>query len=144
MGIQCPKCSGENVQAIRAILQSGTTFSSGTVTGIGVGDGSGVFVGTTSGTSQTTLASRFSAPKKPSKLEVIGTGVMALASSPWLAANGPDVMWRYMNLAFWAVFAWFVWSYRKKSADYKEKYPKWKALHDNGYYCHRCGTAYIP
>lgn len=144
MEMKCPKCGGQHVQAVRVILQSGTTFSNGSVTGVGLGDGAGVFAGTTSGINQTTLAARFSPPKKPSKVEMIGAGVMALASSPWLAASGPDAMWRYLNLALWATFAWFVWSYRKKSAVYKERYPNWKAMHDNGFYCHRCGTSYFP
>lgn len=143
MGMQCPKCGSEHVQAVRVILQAGTTFSNGSMTGIGVGSGAGVFTATTSGMNQTTLAARFSPPKKPSRLEVIGTGVLALASSPWLGASGPDVAWRYLNLALWATFAFFVWIYRRKAAEYKDTYPKWKAMHDNGFYCHRCGTSYI-
>jgi len=42
------------------------------------------------------------------------------------------------------MFAYFVWSFRKKSAVSKKQYPKWKAMHDNGFYCHRYGTSYIP
>ena len=60
MGYKCPKCGGENTQAIRAVLQSGTTYSTGVVNGMGLGtDGAGVFAGNTSSTSQTHLAARF-------------------------------------------------------------------------------------
>ena len=70
-------------------------------------------------------------------------GVLPLVSSPWLAASGPDVAFRYMNLALWAVFAHAVWSYRKKSAVYKVEFPKWKALYDSGFFCHRCGHTFL-
>jgi ribosomal protein S27AE len=143
MGMQCPKCGGDHVQAVRAILQSGTSFSSGIVSGVGAGSGGGMFVGTTSGTSQTTLAARFSPPKKPTRGLMIFMGIVALATSPWLQANGPDVGFKYANMAIWLLLAYFVWSYRKESAVYKKQYPVWKAMHDDGFYCHRCGHAYI-
>jgi hypothetical protein len=119
MGIQCPKCGGEHVQAIRVILQSGTSFSNGTVTGVGVGDGATGYVGTVSSTSKTTLAARFSPPIQPALWPVVAQGAIALASSPWLQAHGPDVGWRYLSLALWANLAHSVWSYRRKSAAYK-------------------------
>ena len=86
MGIQCPKCGSEHVQAVRVILQSGTSFNNGTVTGVGVGDGTTGYVGTVSGTSKTTLAARFSPPVKPALWSVIAVGIMPLVSSPWLGA----------------------------------------------------------
>jgi hypothetical protein len=141
MEMKCPKCGGQHVQAVRVILQSGTSFNNGTVTGIG-SDG-GAFVGTTGGISQTNLAARFSPPKKPTRGLMIFAGMVALASSPWLQASGPDVGFRYANMAIWCLFAYFVWSFRKESTVYKEQYLKWKAMHDNGFYCHRCGTSYI-
>ena len=39
MGYKCPKCGGEHTQAIRAVLQSGTTYSTGAVNGMGLGAG---------------------------------------------------------------------------------------------------------
>lgn len=143
MSIQCPKCGGEHVQAVKVILQTGTSFSSGTMSGVGVGTDSGIYVGTTSGTSTTHLAARFKEPRKPSKLEVIGTGVMALVSTPWLAATGPDVGFRYLNLALWAIFVWFVISYRKRLARYNDEYPRWKVLYDRGFFCHKCGNVFM-
>ena len=143
MALHCPQCSSEQVQAVRVILASGTSFNSSTVTGVAVGNGGGAFVGTAGGTSQTTLAARFKEPVKPALWAVIALGLLPLATSPWLAASGPDAAWRYMNLAFWAVFAHAVWSYRKKSAIYKEQHPKWKALHDHGFFCHRCGHTFL-
>ncbi len=110
MGIQCPKCGSDHVQSVRVILDSGTSLSSGTVTGVGVGSGATGYVGTMNGVSQTSLAQRFSPPRKP---------------------------------ALWAVFAHAVWSYRKKSAVYKVEFPKWKALYDSGFFCHRCGHTFL-
>jgi predicted nucleic-acid-binding Zn-ribbon protein len=144
MAIQCPKCGGEHVQAVKVILQSGTSFSSGTMTGLGVGtEGVGTYVGTSSGTSQTTLAARFSAPKKPALWAEIAIGLIALATSPWLAAHGPDAGFRYASLAVWAFFAYSFWGYRKKSAAYKVYYPKWKAMYDSGFFCHKCGNTFV-
>ncbi|MFT4242173.1 MAG: hypothetical protein QM569_07805 [Acidovorax sp.] len=144
MALHCPQCDSENVQAVRVILDSGTSFNSGTVTGVAVGsNGGGTFVGTSGSTSQTTLAARFSPPVKPALWAVIALGLLPLVTSPWLAASGPDAAWRYMNLALWAVFAHAVWSYRRKSAAYKEHLPKWKALHDHGFFCHRCGHTFM-
>ena len=105
MGIQCPKCGSDHVQSVRVILDSGTSLSSGTVTGVGVGSGATGYVGTVNGVSKTNLAHRFSPPKKPALWAVFALGVLPLVSSPWLAASGPDAIFRYMNLALWAVFA---------------------------------------
>lgn len=144
MGIQCPKCGSEHVQAVKVILQTGTTHSSGSVTGVGGGtDGGGAFVGISYGSSQTTLASRFSTPRKPALWAEIAIGLIALATSPWLAAHGPDAGFRYASLAVWAFFAYSFWGYRKKSAAYKDQYPKWKALYDSGFFCHKCGNAFL-
>ena len=140
MGIQCPKCGGDHVQSIKAILQSGTTYSTGSVIGVGAGtDGAGVFSGSSSNTSQTALAARFSQPKKPKKVEMIAGAVMALATSPWLFSKSPLV---FFNLAILAWLAWEIHIFMKRNKRYQEDYPKWKALHDNGFFCHRCGETF--
>ena len=78
MEIQCPKCGGSHVQAVKVILQTGTTHSSGSVTGMGVGtNGGGAFVGTSYGSSQTTLASGFSMTRKPALWAEIAIGFIA-------------------------------------------------------------------
>lgn len=143
MGIQCSKCGDEHVQAISVILQSGTSFTSSTMTGVGVGSGAGGFVGNANSTSQTTLASRFRPPKKPALWVEVANGILALAFSPFLQARGPDAGWRYLSMAAWSYFAFSVWSYRKKSAAYSEQYPKWKAMYDSGFFCHRCGNTFL-
>jgi predicted RNA-binding Zn-ribbon protein involved in translation (DUF1610 family) len=144
MGILCPKCGGEHVQAVKVIVQTGTTYSSGTVSGVAVGtDGAGTFVGTSNGSSQTTLASRFNMPRKPALWPEIAIGLITLATSPWLAAHGPDAGFRYMSLAVWAFFAYSFLGYRKKLAAYKDYYPKWKAMYDSGFFCNKCGNTYI-
>lgn len=140
MGIQCAQCGSHHVQSIKAILQSGTTYSTGSVIGVGAGtDGAGVFSGSSSNTSQTALAARFSPPKKPKKLEMIAGTVMALATSPWLFSKGPLA---FFNLAILAWLAWEIHVFMKRNKRYQEDYPKWKALHDNGFFCHRCGTTF--
>ncbi|MHA6851680.1 hypothetical protein [Ralstonia pseudosolanacearum] len=141
MGIQCPKCSSDNVQSIRAVLQSGTTYSTGSIVGVGVGtDGAGTFGGSTASTSQTSLAARFSPPKKPKKLEIISGAVMSLATSPWLFSKTP-LMAITIGIILWWV--WEILAYKKRDKKYKEEYPIWKNMHDHGYYCHRCSYTFL-
>lgn len=140
MTIQCPKCGGTHTQGIRAVLQSGTTYSTGAVNGMGLGtDGAGVFAGTTSNTSQTHLAARFAEPKKPKKLEIIAGAVMSLATSPWLFSKEPLA---FITLGIMAWWAWEIRAYMKRSKVYKKSYPIWKNMQDYGYYCHTCANAF--
>ncbi len=140
MSIQCPKCGSDHIQSIRAVLQSGTTYSTGSVVGVGVGtNGAGTFGGTTSNTSQTTLAARFSPPKKPKKLEIIAGAIMSLATSPWLFSKSP-LMAITIGIILW--WLWEIRAYKKRDKIYKEQYPIWKNMQDYGYYCHRCGNAF--
>lgn len=90
MAITCPKCGGTHTQSIKAITQAGTTYSTGSMSGVGLGtDGAAVFTGSSSNTSQTGLAARFAPPKKPKKLESIAGGILALAATPWLFQQKP-------------------------------------------------------
>lgn len=140
MAIQCPKCESDQVQSIKAITQSGTTYSTGSIVGIGVGTtGAGTFGGTTASTSQTTLAARFSPPKKPKKLEIIAGAVMSLATSPWLFSKSP-LMAITIGIMLW--WAWEIRAYKKRDKIYNEQYPIWKNMQDYGYYCHRCANTF--
>ncbi|WP_413458991.1 hypothetical protein [Herbaspirillum huttiense] len=140
MAIQCPKCGSDQVQSVKAILQSGTTYSTGSVSGVGLGtDGAGVFTGSSSSTSQTTLAARFSPPKKPKKLEIIAGAVMSLATSAWLFSKSP-LMAISIGIILW--WAWEIRAYKKRDKKYKDEYPVWKNMHDHGFYCHRCANAF--
>lgn len=140
MTMNCANCTSDNTQTIKAILASGTTFSSGTVSGTFVGTSAGVVTGTAHHQSLTALASRFSRPQKPSKMEIIGGGVLTLAFSPFLGAGVP---WVILPLAVGAWWLWEAKKYREKSREYQENYPKWKQLHDHGIYCHRCGSVSV-
>ena len=141
MAIQCPKCGSDQVQSIRAILQSGTTYTTGAINGMGLGTaGAGVFTGTSTSTSQTTLAARFSPPKKPRKLEIIAGGVLSLAVSPWIFSKSPLVAISLGLIAWWA---WDIYAYMKRDKKYKEEYPIWKNLHEHGFYCHRCANVFL-
>lgn len=140
MGTQCPNCGGNHTQAIRAVIQAGTTYSNGSVVGVGVGtSGAGTFAGSSSTTSQTTLAARFSEPKKPKKLEMIAGGIMSVATSPWLFSKTPLAFITIGLVAWWA---WETRAYLKRSKRYAEHYPVWKNMYDYGYYCHACGNAF--
>lgn len=140
MGIQCPRCGSDHTQAIRAVIQSGTTYSTGSVVGVGLStDGAGTFTGTSAGTSQTALAARFSQPKKPKKLEMIAGGVLALAATPWLFSKSPLMAISLGLLAWWA---WEVRAYMKRNKRYQEDYPTWKKMYDHGFYCHSCTNAF--
>jgi len=141
MGMQCPKCGSDHVQAIRTVLQSGTTYSTGSFNGVGLGtDGSGVFSGSSNGTSQTHLAARFNPPKKPKKLEMIAGGVLTLATTPWLFSKSLLMAISLGLLAWWA---WEVRTYMKRHKEYVRDYAVWNAYNHGGYLCHRCGTSYI-
>jgi len=141
MAIKCPKCSSEKTQSVRAILQSGTTYSTGSMTGMGLGtDGAGVFSGSSSSTSQTHLAARFAPPKKPKKLEIIAGGILSLASSPWLFSGTPLMA---ISIGLIALWAWELRSYSKKNKKYQQEYPIWQSLHSNGFYCHTCANAFM-
>lgn len=139
MGIQCPKCGSDHVQSIKAVLQSGTIYSTGSMTGVGLGtDGAGVFAGSGS-TSQTTLAARFSPPKKPKKLEIITDGILSLATSPWLFSKSPLMAVSIGVIVWWA---WEVRAYIKRCKKYRMDYPVWKNMHDHGFCCHRCTNVF--
>lgn len=141
MAIKCPKCGSEHTQSIRTVVQAGTTFSNGSVSGIGLGtDGAGVFAGTTSSTSQTMLAARFGQPKKPKKLEIIMGGVFSLATSPWLFSKQALMIIPLGMMAWWA---WEIHAYKKRYKQYVRDYAVWNANNHGGYLCHTCGTSFI-
>ncbi len=142
MATTCPKCGSDHTQAIRAVLQSGTTYSTGAVNGMGLGTGgAGVFSGTSSNTSQTHLAARFAEPKKPKKLEMIAGAVMSLATSPWLFSKEPLA---FITLGIMAWWAWEIRAYMKRNKEYQERFPVWKTFNDRGYLCHGCGSSFLP
>lgn len=141
MSIQCPHCSSEHVQSIKAIRQSGTSYSSGSMSGVGLSaDGGGVFTGSGSSINQTALAARFAPPAKPKKLEIIAGGVLSAACSPFLLSKSPLMILSLGMLAWWA---WEIRAYRQRDQKYKEQYPHWKELHDHGFYCHRCAHSFL-
>ena len=85
MAIECPACESENVQSIKAIIEGGTTRStgyySGSVTGVSSSGnlGGGLTSGTTYNTSKTDLARSLEEflyagmPRKPKKAVVVLT-----------------------------------------------------------------------
>ncbi|MFZ6691805.1 hypothetical protein [Undibacterium sp. SXout20W] len=65
MGIECSKCGSDQAQAVRAILLSGTSTSTGSFTGIAAGSGGGIVSGSTFNVNKTNLATMLSPPKEP-------------------------------------------------------------------------------
>ncbi len=142
MAIVCPKCGSTHTQAIRAARQAGTTYTTGSINGMGLGTGGAdVLTGTSSNTSQTELAVRFSPPQKPKKLEMIAGGIFSLATSPWLFSKQPLTIISLGMLAWWA---WEIRVYQKRNKEYQERLPVWKTFNDRGYFCNGCASSFLP
>jgi hypothetical protein len=105
-----------------------------------MGDGINTGVGTVSGTSKTTLASRFSPPEKPGWL---GTIVMAFFLL-WFTLGLILQVSIFAGIIPLAILGHLVLKNAKKSNKYKKEYPKWLELYNKGFFCHRCGNTYIP
>jgi hypothetical protein len=145
MGLKCPNCGSDHTQAVSAVVQSGTSFSSGIVTGIGIGTGGvGAGVGTTTSISKTNLAARFSAPDKPTKIPTIILGLAAFGSTPWLQATGSDVGFRYASMVVWLIFLLIVAKDWKGWKTYNEYKRIWEPLYSKGFYCHSCDKSFFP
>ena len=141
MGIQCPKCGSEHVQKVSVIVQSGTSFNNGVVTGVGIGDGVGAGFGTTSGISKTNLAAKFSMPEKPRW----GLTLWFSLGVIWLTFGTPPITpFRYAAIAAWIILGYFVRKDFKEMKQHREYYKKWEPLYQHGFFCHRCGNSYIP
>ncbi|WP_156970657.1 hypothetical protein [Andreprevotia chitinilytica] len=145
MAVQCPKCGGNHTQAIRVVVQSGTSMSSGVVTGVGIGTGGvGVGLGTTTSISKTSLAAKFSQPDKPTIAPTVVLGLAALGSTPWLQAHGPDVGFRYASIGVWLIFLFILRRDFKQWKEYREYHKIWEPLYTKGFHCNECGFAFIP
>lgn len=159
MAIQCPKCDSDNVQSVKAILEGGTTRSTGHYSGYVAGAGTsgtvggGYASGTTYNTSRTDLASRFSPPEEPLalwKVIIMGLFIIPLGLIGFLlgadAFSGHYPQYGYMGYLFGffmlLLFSWAVFTRVKMKKKYQEFYPGWKKMYEHGYYCHRCAATF--
>lgn len=154
VGIECPKCNSDQVQAIKVILESGTIKSTGSFTGAGSTFGSGrpgMVVGSSSSVSQTNLAASLSAPPKGKIFPVIFLGLLfvicALTAMVFLSSQAHDRGFGYFWLFLAAIAGVSIWflleKYKTMSRNYREQYPTWQKFYGSGFYCHRCGNKYL-
>ena len=152
MGIECTKCGSDQVQAVKAILLSGTSTSTGSFSGIGAGSSGGDFVsGSTYNVNKTNLASMLSPPKKPYNKNywvgfIMFCGLyLFLAFGMSFGPHGFSIAGPVITSVICIPFLYWLYNKGKKvQKNYDEKYPAWKKMHDNGFYCHRCTNIYIP
>lgn len=162
MTIQCPKCDSDNVQSVKAILEGGTTRSTGHYSGYVAGAGTsgtvggGYASGTTYNTSKTDLAQSLEnyifggKPEKP-RFGWILRGIILIAGSNFLLGFGGylhailnslvhaqyGVFFNPLLLAPLLIF-WWLWfkkakSYAKKVKGYKLQLADWERSTAKGY-----------
>ena len=148
MSLVCKKCGSSHVQAVKVILDSGTSSGSGTFSGYGVGtSNSGVVTGVTSTYNQTNLASRFNPPVKGRSraiyiLEVFMAGVLAICFANLLdkpAYSMPlYIIWGIIGILCY----YGIQKNEKKIKAYNENIGPWRNLYENGFFCHQCGSVF--
>ena len=148
----CSKCSSENTQNIGLLISSGThnVDTETSSSGVGVSAGGRVGVGSsssyTSGTVVSQLALKFKEPTSfEAQLQTFASGASAIIaiivglkfSSFWIGLGA----FFGIALALMFVLGKLFKSLVDKSNEKKSTWEKWR---DNGYFCHRCGHAFIP
>ena len=140
MSLLCKKCGSSHVQAVKVILDSGTSSGSGTFSGYGVGtSNSGVVTGVTSTYSQTNLASRFNPPAKGKSRGKYILWCLLLGGISFLA--GPDPA-KYFLTANAIIISIGIFLNEKKIKAYNENIGPWRNLYENGFFCHQCGSVF--
>lgn len=148
MSLICKKCGSSHVQAVKVILDSGTSSGSGAFSGYGVGtSNSGVVTGVTSTYSQTNLASRFNPPEKGKSrgayiLWIFLFGMLAISFGGLL--EGPKysqalyIIWGILGILFY----YAIQKNEKKIKAYNKNIGPWRNLYENGFFCHQCGSVF--
>lgn len=148
----CAKCNSDNTQNISLLISAGTkhvqseTSSSGVAISLSGRVGYGSSTSHTSSVVVSELASKFKEPDSfANKLQVFSSSCGAIAGliagfkyhSFWTGAGVLFAVGISLNLALNQLL---------KSAVSKneEKLKNWKKWSDTGYFCHRCGHAFIP
>ena len=160
-GLQCPNCLwADNVQKVSALVNAGTSFSTYTGYGSGVGYSShgGMAIDevvTFSGSNQTALSSLLSPPAQPT-YSGVGCGVIfatlvILLVIVVLLPQVPSVVSVVgIPLCVWALVAIFRYAKREKAnnlAQFNAQVLHWQgamAKWENLFYCHRCDGVFLP
>lgn len=145
MDLNCPKCSSDNTQRISSIVEAGTTTTKGRTTSVGSAYGSGGLgvgssVGSINATSKTALAEKLA---RPAKKPVISLYI-AIVAIAWFTLAGVTAV-GYWILLIAAPLSWFVFSMAGKNKIHnREVFPELISSWENGFYCHRCDTSFVP
>lgn len=135
MGLSCPKCRSDQVQSIEVIVTSGTSVNNGTFVGVGT---DGPAFATSSGVSQTSLASRFSKPRGPSWFLTVWLSLgLVICAYLLLSVN------KFAPILPLAVMAFFIRQDVIKSKEYKAQLLVWERLYNHGFFCHKCGNTFL-
>jgi hypothetical protein len=168
--MHCPKCKNENTQSIELIVKAGTQNISLTTStaGVGVNLSGDVSIGgassTTKGQSVSELAKELSTKFSPKRFNSAGSliGWILFASLlpliVWAQIRGikfGDFISLVMAPYWWIVPIVFVvlifmnrerlvkWSQEDKDKN-KRGLELWTRWNGSGFFCHRCGHAFIP
>lgn len=141
---QCTSCGSGDIQRLAIVYESGTsnieTTTHGSTTGVGIGSGGRLGVGTaasshrTSGTQMTELAKRAAPPEQKTGLGWIAIGLIAAVVLAviisWIVAV--------------PVLAGFVFLARQGMQYNSNVWPGLKSTWDRSWLCHRCGATFVP
>jgi hypothetical protein len=137
--MQCSKCNSENTQRLEVIYEGGTNIVNLSTSGVGLGgDGFGVGSATTSGVTQSTLASK-SSPPIQQKISFIGNcflWILGITLLPGLGGTGGSFVVGLISLSFLIYLGRSTYKKRKFNSDiWPQLYQDWK----NSWMCHKCG-----
>jgi hypothetical protein len=139
--MQCGKCSSDNTQLLQMAYEGGTQDiqTKSKTTGIGIAKG-GLGIGrastSTSGTSQSLLATRVAPPKKRTYLYSLITGFLA-----WIILSATTVssMWFYISIAVMALCCYLIYSaFMFNKNVWPGQFKHWQ----KGWVCLKCGHIY--
>ncbi len=148
----CTKCNSDNTQNIGLLISAGTKHVQSETSSSGIGIGLTGRVGFGSSTSNTSsvvvseLASKFKEPESFSnKLQVVASSCGAIAGL--IAGFNFHSFWTGVGVLFAiGIGLNLVLNQLLKSVvnSNEDKLKNWKKWSDTGYFCHRCGHAFMP
>lgn len=160
MDLSCPKCKSDSTQKITAIVDNGTTHSTGRSSSVGIattgrGFGVGSAVTTSSSVSKTALATKFARPKPKPKVYPIAGTIFLMLLVGWIPSSvvasilGGGTFAGLIGFLTFGGTSYLLFKFLAKKAlaikEYNTNlYPR--LLHDweNGFFCHRCEAVFVP
>lgn len=148
--MNCPKCSGTNIQKVHLAYESGTSSIDTTTIGAGVGTGGvGLGIGGTTGTQTTKLAEKLAPPDELGLINIFcalmtvggwayiisGLGNI-IGISEWTGAGLPwyGHVWAILWFIFGSIIGWDQIKYYFGDG-YANDMEEWKKK----WFCHSCG-----